>query len=104
VSTHCQHCGNKLPWVVDAFCPSCSNRLDEPPSPVAPAGAAPAAGKSAGVGALLGLLMMLGGVLALFPGALSLVSGNWGDALYTGGVGVALIIGGAFWKGRSARR
>lgn len=28
----CPHCGGKLPWVRDAFCGTCGERLDEPPA------------------------------------------------------------------------
>ncbi|MBY0457412.1 MAG: hypothetical protein K2V38_08755 [Gemmataceae bacterium] len=69
----CQHCGAKLPRVVDAFCPECRGALDEAParpaSPVAgtPTGAAggaepPAAGTrnwlvGAAIGGAVGLLV-----------------------------------------------
>ncbi len=29
MAENCPHCGAKLPWVVDAFCPACDERLDE---------------------------------------------------------------------------
>jgi len=28
----CPHCNETLPTIVDAFCPSCMERLDEPPA------------------------------------------------------------------------
>ncbi|HEX4607875.1 MAG TPA: zinc ribbon domain-containing protein [Urbifossiella sp.] len=34
MSRFCPHCGTELPAVVDAFCPSCRDRLDEPPLPL----------------------------------------------------------------------
>lgn len=88
-----------MPSVVDAFCPSCAGRLNEPPAPV---GTATAGGRSPKGGERLGLLMMLGGVLALFPTVMSLARGNWPDAVWTGGVGVLLIIGGLIWAGKKS--
>ena len=35
--------------------------------------------------------MIVGGLFALFPGVLSLVRGDWPNAIYTGGVGLALM-------------
>ncbi len=40
MSNTCQHCGAKLPRVVDAFCPDCRGRLDEPAARPAPPAAA----------------------------------------------------------------
>jgi hypothetical protein len=47
---------------------------------------------------------MLGGFGILFVGVMALVRGNWFDAVYTGGGGVVLVIGGALRarRGRNA--
>jgi hypothetical protein len=107
MSQRCPHCDATLPWVADAYCSSCGNRLDEPPSPVTgsaanPPPAAPPGGPSR-AGGPLGLVAMLAGVLALFPAALAVTRGSWPDAIYTGGVGVALVISGAVLHGRAGR-
>jgi len=39
----CPHCGERLPFVVDAFCPECRERLDDPPFPAREAPSAEAA-------------------------------------------------------------
>lgn len=102
MSHHCPHCGAKLPWVADAFCPACGYRLDEPPAPAASAGTAAAGGRSSGGGVSFRLLVMLGGVLALFSAILSLARGNWPDAMYTGGGAIALVFGGLMWGGKKS--
>jgi hypothetical protein len=46
--------------------------------------------------------MIFGGLAALFLAVLALTRGIWPEAIYTGGVGVALVIGGLMWAGRSS--
>ncbi len=88
----CPHCGFRLPASVDAFCPECRERLDE--SPLGNAGPRVAA-RDHVTGGFLGPLMLFGGVGAIVAGLVAGLGGNWAEVLYTGGVGVGLVLGAA---------
>jgi hypothetical protein len=100
----CPHCGKRLPIVVDAFCPDCRGRLDEPPTIRDAAHAEGDSPRASPRGFPVGLLLMVGGIAAMFSGVLALTRGNWPDALYTAGPGVALVIFGAWHSGRSEQK
>jgi hypothetical protein len=46
------------------------------------------------------LLLVVGGLAAVLAGLFAVARGDWFDALYTGGVGAALAVGGLFWMRR----
>ena len=75
--------------------------MDEPPSASDTARSTPdAGGGTPSRRGLFGVLIIFGGLAALFPAVLALTRGNWPEAIFTGGVGVALILGGLIWAGK----
>ncbi len=82
----CPHCGSRLPNVVDAFCPECRKPLREAPPPLADT--------ARGDGFGLGLLAILAGSAAMVVGLVALLRGNLADAIYTGGIGLLIAVGG----------
>ena len=91
----CQHCGAKLPWVVDAFCSTCGKALDEFPEPLS------TESDKSGVGFSNGLLLMIASMPAIFIGTLCLIRGNWEEGIYTGVFGFFVFLVGAFKSGKS---
>lgn len=96
----CPHCGAKTTPTADALCPECRSRLNEPPIPerAHPAPAVGAESRRKG----LGVLMIFGGIAALFVAVMALVRGNRTDAIYTGAVGVFLAAGGVALAARGS--
>ncbi|MDB5388667.1 MAG: hypothetical protein JWM11_4313 [Planctomycetaceae bacterium] len=91
--THCPHCQAKLPFILDAFCPECRERLDEPPVSAGLAGALPEEGTkgspSSGTRELVIVIGLIGFASVVIR---ALKTGDWADVLYTGGLGLALIL------------
>ena len=96
----CPHCGERLPSVVDAFCPDCFTALDEPSAKEKAAfGLTEEPTKEEPANAwqiITAMRLMLVGVCVLFAGALAAARGHWAEALYTLGGGLAVIIFGAW--------
>ncbi|OWK45728.1 hypothetical protein [Fimbriiglobus ruber] len=98
--TACHHCGAGLPLVVDAFCPECRGRLDDPPPAPAEPGQPPEGGSGDPVRAYAGCLSIGGGLAALFVSVPAALRGNWPEVIATGGVGIVLAAGGVVWAAR----
>src|SRR5947209_3172200 len=104
MSEHCPHCEAKLPLVVDAFCPECGNRVDEPP----------AAGKvleerikDIDHGPTLQLsrawyLAFLGSLMLVIT-IVGIIRGEFESAIYTGSVGAIMVVVGLMWIARLSK-
>jgi hypothetical protein len=97
----CPHCGTRLPVSVDAFCPDCRQPLGEPPGGPRTGVERPSESRPGHRRVLLGVVIMFGGLAAILVGALACVRRNWPEALVTGGGGLALVLGGAWWSSQS---
>ena len=99
MSESCQHCGTKLPWKVDAFCPTCRSALDEMPEPVTAFNPHTSEGVSdVKKTSSVGLITMMAGLCTAFPCLFSTMRHAYADALFTGGVGLLLVVGGLVWQ------
>jgi len=82
MSQLCQHCGARLPDTVDAFCPFCRQRLDDPPRESEGATAMPPPPKTIIVDVPLPRLplpsgLLIAGVLVTYAGFLLRRNARW---------------------------